>query len=222
MAKKAGPLKSPATPAKAKKVLDALEKAHPNARIFLNYENPFQLLIATILAAQCTDDRVNQVAPRLFERYPAAADIANAKPADIEEIIRSTGTFRQKTQSILACCQALVRDHGGEVPADVDELTKIRGVGRKTANIVLGAAFGQQAIAVDTHVFRVAHRIGLADSRYPDKVEQQLCSVIPRERWTATTLVLGTHGRRICAARKPDCANCPVSRMCDFSKAASA
>jgi len=216
-------VKAVATPARARKILDVLEKTHPDARIFLNFENPFQLLVVTILAAQCTDEKVNQVAPGLFERYPDPARLAAATSEEVEAIIRPLGTFRRKAQSVQACARAIVEEHGGRVPADVDELTKIRGIGRKTANLVLGAAFGGKAIAVDTHVFRVTNRLGLADSRYPDKVEQQLCRIIPEERRTRATLVLGTHGRRICTARKPACDGCPVSKLCDFySEARSA
>ncbi len=193
-----------------------LERTHPDARIYLNFESPLQLLVVTILAAQCTDEKVNEIAPVLFKRYPTAAALAAAGQSTIEDIIRPTGFFRQKARSIRGCCRTIVQQHGGEVPADLDKLTKIGGVGRKTANIVLGNAFGQQAIAVDTHVHRVANRIGLAAGRYPDKVEGQLCAVIPRERWTRSTQLLGTHGRRICTARKPDCHNCPVNRLCDF------
>ena len=202
--------------ARARKILDALERAHPDARIYLDYKTPLQLLIATILAAQCTDERVNQVTPRLFAHYPTAADLAAAKPADLEEIIRPTGFFRQKARSVQACCRALTQEHGGEVPADREALTRIRGVGRKTANVVLAGAFGRQAIAVDTHVKRVATRLGLARARLPDKIEQELCAIIPQERWSRAALLLGTHGRRICAARRPDHAECPVRELCDF------
>lgn len=216
MAAKRKSVKPATTPKKARRVLDVLERTHPDARIYLNFESPLQLLVVTILAAQCTDEKVNEIAPVLFKRYPTAAALAAAGQSTIEDIIRPTGFFRQKARSIRGCCRTIVQQHGGEVPADLDKLTKIGGVGRKTANIVLGNAFGQQAIAVDTHVHRVANRIGLAAGRYPDKVEGQLCAVIPRERWTRSTQLLGTHGRRICTARKPDCHNCPVNRLCDF------
>jgi endonuclease-3 len=206
----------PGSPAKAGRILDILEKTHSDARIMLNYENPFQLIIVTILAAQCTDEKVNEVAPNLFAEYPEPADVADAPVKDIEAVIRPLGTFRQKTRSIRECSRAIVEDYDGKVPDDVDQLTKIRGVGRKTANIVVAAAFGGQAIAVDTHVFRVTKRLGLADSRYPDKVERQLCAIIPRERWSRATLLFGAHGRRICTARKPDHEGCPVKKLCDF------
>ncbi len=216
MAAKRKRVKPATTPQKARRILDVLERTHPDARIYLNFESPLQLLVATILAAQCTDEKVNEIAPVLFKRYPTAAALAAAGQSTIEDIIHPTGFFRQKARSIRGCCRTIVEQHGGEVPADLDKLTKIGGVGRKTANIVLGNAFGQQAIAVDTHVHRVANRIGLAAARYPDKVEGQLCAVIPRQRWTRATQLLGTHGRRICTARKPDCDNCPVNRLCDF------
>lgn len=215
MAAKKGPAGT-AGRAKARKVLDALEKTHPDARVYLNFETPLQLLIATILAAQCTDERVNEVTPMLFERYPVAADLAAASPAALRKLIRPTGFFRQKAESIRACARAIAEEHGGEVPADLDALTGIQGVGRKTANVVLANAFGQQAIAVDTHVGRVATRLGLATGKVPDKIEKQLCEVIPRSRWTRATQLLGTHGRRICGSRKPDHENCPVSALCDF------
>jgi endonuclease-3 len=204
------------SPRRANQVLDALEKAHPDARIQLNFENPLQLLVATILAAQCTDERVNEVTPQLFKRYPTARDLAEAKTADVEELVRSTGFFRQKTRSVQACCKALAEEHGGEVPADMEALTRLQGVGRKTASIVLAEAFGQQAIAVDTHVKRVSTRLGLAHASQPDKIEQELCAVIPHERWSRAALLLGTHGRRICTARKPDHERCPVKGLCDF------
>ena len=222
MARKKGPPRpSPAgtdrpLKARARKVLDALGKAHPDARVYLDYSTPLQLLVATILAAQCTDERVNQVTPRLFARYRTAADLAEAKPADLEEIVRPTGFFRQKARSVQACCRALTQEHGGEVPADCEALTGIRGVGRKTANVVLAGAFGRQAIAVDTHVKRVATRLGLTGASLPDKIERALCAIIPQERWSRASLLLGTHGRRACAARRPDHAGCPVRELCDF------
>jgi endonuclease-3 len=201
---------------RARKILGILEKAHRDARIYLNARSPWQLLIATILAAQCTDERVNEVTPLFFARYPDAAHLAGARSADVEGMIRSTGFFRQKARTVIECSQVLTECHGGDVPADVDALTSIGGVGRKTANVVLSNAFGQPAIAVDTHVQRVAGRLGMATAKDPDKIERQLCGLIPRELWTRATHVLGTHGRRICIAKKPDCEHCPVSRLCDY------
>ncbi len=200
-------------------IIRLLRKHYPQARTALEFRDPLGILVATILAAQCTDERVNEVTPRLFRRFPTARDLADAESADVEEIVRPTGFFRQKTRSVQACCRALVEEHGGEVPADLDALTRLHGVGRKTANVVLAEAFGQQAIAVDTHVKRVATRLGLARASQPDKIEQELCAVIPRERWSRAALLLGTHGRRICAARKPNHEGCPVNALCDFYNA---
>lgn len=205
-----------ATRTRARRILDILEKTHPDARIYLNFETPLQLLIATILAAQCTDEKVNEVAPRLFERYPTAADIAKAEPEDIQKIIRPTGTFRRKTKSVQEACRAIIEEHGGKVPADLDTLTQIRGVGRKTASVLVANAFGQQAIAVDTHVHRVSRRLGIVRGKTQQRIEKELRAAIPQERWTRATHLLGTHGRRICGAKKPDCDNCPVRRLCDF------
>jgi len=207
--------------ARARKVLRLLEKAHPDARIYLDFDGPFQLLVATILSAQCTDERVNQVTPALFARYPGPAEMAAAEPQELEALIRSTGFFRQKARSLLACCRALVELHGGRVPAGVEALTALPGVGRKTANVVLANAFGRQAIAVDTHVGRVARRIGLASGKDPDGVEAELCQALPRRRWTRATHLLGTHGRRICAARRPRCEDCPVGLLCDYYAASA-
>jgi len=208
------------SPARAERILDILEETHPDARIYLEFDGPFQLLIATILAAQCTDERVNTVTPELFARYPTPAAMAGADPAELREAIRPTGFFRRKTESILACCKSLVEEHGGEVPADMEALTRMAGVGRKTASVVLLGAFGRPAVAVDTHVGRVARRLGLAKGPAPDKIEARLCELIRPERRARATLLLGTHGRRICPARKPDCANCPLCRLCDYGRAA--
>jgi len=204
---------------RALRILDALEAAHPDARIYLDYESPLQLLVATMLAAQCTDARVNEVTPRLFARYATASALAEADTAELEELIRPTGFFRQKARSVQACCRALVEEHGGGVPDDMDALTRLQGVGRKTASIVLAQAFGHDAIAVDTHVKRVSDRLGLARGSDPDKIERELAAAIPRTRWSRATLLLGTHGRRICTARKPDHAGCPVKWLCDFYQA---
>ncbi len=201
---------------KAAEILDGLEGAHPDARIYLDYETPLELLVATILAAQCTDERVNQVTPELFERWPTAQDLAEADREELQEVIRSTGFFRRKAESVQKCCRAIVEQHGGEVPQDLDALTNVPGVGGKTANVVLSNAFDRQAIAVDTHVKRVSRRLGLAEGKTADKIEKELCELIPEERWTRATHLMGTHGRRICTARKPDCANCPVNELCDY------
>ncbi len=183
-----------ATPQAARRILDILEKAHPEARCALSYRNAFELAVATILSAQCTDERVNGVTPRLFERYPDAPSLAKAPLADVEEIIRSTGFFRAKARSIT-----------GFLP----------GVGRKTANVVLGHAYDvNEGIAVDTHVLRVANRLGLAQGDDPLKVEQQLMTLIPRERWTRTTDLVIFHGRKVCDARRPACGACPLFAHC--------
>ena len=203
------------TPALAVKILDILEKTHPEARCALDYRNPFELSVATILSAQCTDERVNMVTPVLFARFPSASVLAEAAPAEVETIIRSTGFFRAKTRSIIGFAQGLVRDHGGELPRSVDVMRKLPGVGRKTANVVLGHAFGiNEGIAVDTHVLRVTNRLGLAKGDDPLKVEAQLMALVPRERWTRTTDLLIFHGRKICDARRPLCGECPLFALC--------
>ena len=205
------------TPARAAKVLDVLEATHPDATCALQHRNPFELLVATILSAQCTDERVNLVTPDLFPRYPNAAALAQARPADLEAIIRSTGFFRSKTRSLIGCARGLVERHGGEVPPDFHALVKLPGVGRKTASVVLGHSYGiAEGIAVDTHVLRVSNRIGLARAEDPAEVERQLMGKIPRERWVRTTDLLIFHGRRICDARKPACGRCPAFRLCGW------
>jgi len=202
--------------ARAKKIIARLEKAYPDAGIALRFSNPLELLVATILAAQCTDERVNQVTEGLFRKYRTARDYARAAPATFEGEIRSTGFYKAKTRSILGMARALEERHGEQVPRTLEELVKLPGVGRKTANVVLGNAYGQQAIAVDTHVFRVSQRLGLGASDDPDKLEAQLSEVIPRTHWTAFTHLLTTHGRRTCTARAPKCPRCPVRALCPW------
>jgi endonuclease III len=202
------------TPETAARVLDVLQKTYPDARVTLNFKTPLQLLIATILAAQCTDERVNLVTKDLFKKYRTAADFAKADPATFEQEIRPTGFFRNKTKSVIRCCQDIVDKFKGEVPRTLEELTSLAGVGRKTANIVLGNAFGRQAIAVDTHVKRVTHRLGWATSEDPDKIEFELMEVIPRDRWTQSCHQLIFHGRTICVAKNPRCNACPVTKLC--------
>lgn len=209
-----------ATPRQAAEILDILSQTHPDARIYLDFDGPFQLLIATILSAQCTDERVNSITPELFERYPGPADFVAADAAEIEELVRPTGFFRQKTAGIVECCRCLVEEHGGEVPDDLDALTAMKGVGRKTANVVLLGAFGRQTIPVDTHVKRVSTRLGLTAGAATDKIEAQLCDLIPERRRARAALVLGTHGRRVCTARLADCGNCPINRLCAFYRGA--
>jgi endonuclease-3 len=198
----------------AARVLDILKKEHPEARVTLDFQDPLQLLVATILAAQCTDERVNLVTGSLFKKYRRAADFAKADPTDLEEEIRSTGFFRQKARNIIACCREIDRKFGGEVPRTLEDLTSLAGVGRKTANIILGNAFGKQAIAVDTHVKRVTHRLGWAQSDDPDRIEFELMKVIPEECWTMACHSLVFHGRKICMAKKPKCSSCPVAKLC--------
>ncbi|KPK86680.1 MAG: endonuclease III [Deltaproteobacteria bacterium SM23_61] len=198
----------------AAKVLDILQKEYPEARVTLDFKDPLQLLIATILAAQCTDERVNQVTRDLFKKYRKAEDYAKADLKTLEEQIRPTGFFRNKAKSIIGCCQDLVRKFKGQVPQTLEELISLPGVGRKTANIILGNAFGQQAVAVDTHVKRVTHRLGWAKSDDPDKIEFELMEVIPQSRWTLGCHQLVFHGRNVCMAKKPKCSLCPVAKLC--------
>ena len=200
---------------RAAQILDILEKTYPEADTELRHRNAFELVVATILSAQCTDERVNQVTPALFQRYPTAAAMAKARPAQIEAMIRSTGFFRAKTKSILGCARALVADHGGEVPRTMAEMVKLPGVGRKTSSVVLGHAYRlAEGIAVDTHVLRVANRLGIARGDDPIELERQLMKLIPPERWIETTDLLIFHGRRVCQARRPACGACPVFALC--------
>jgi endonuclease-3 len=205
------------TPEHARRVLDALEEAHPEARCALSYRNAFELSVATVLSAQCTDERVNMVTPRLFARYPDAATLAAAETADVEEIIRSTGFFRAKTRSLLGLARGLMERHGGEVPREMGAMVKLPGIGRKTANVVLGHAYDiNEGIAVDTHVLRVGARIGLVRASAPLKVEAELMKIVPRERWTRTTDLIIFHGRKVCDARRPACGVCPIFTLCGW------
>ena len=200
---------------RANKILDILEQAHPEATCALHYRNPYELVMATILSAQCTDERVNMVTPTLFARYPTPKALAGARPEDVEEIIRSTGFYRAKTKSLLGNARALVADHGGEVPRSMEAMVKLPGVGRKTASVVLGHVYDiAEGIAVDTHVLRVSNRLGIARGDDPIEVERQLMAIIPRERWTRTTDLIIFHGRKICDARRPLCGQCPVFALC--------
>ena len=198
-----------------------LAKQHPNADIELKYTNAFELLVATILSAQSSDERVNQVTPALFKRYPDARALARATPRELERLIRPTGFFRAKARTLIAMAQALVAKHGGEVPKTMEELVELPGVGRKTANVVLGHALGVPGLPVDRHVLRVANRIGIADSDKPEVVEQQLGAALPPARWTRTSDTLILHGRRICKPN-PLCDRCSVSKDCDYFKNAVA
>ena len=201
---------------RATKLVTTLKKAYPDAKIALDFETPLELLIATILAAQCTDERVNMVTPALFRRYRSAGEWARVPAGTLEREIRSTGFFRAKTRSILGMARALVERHGGEVPRSREALVALPGVGLKTANVVLGNASGEQAVEVDTHVFRVSQRLGLARSDDPDRIHDQLVQVLPAKELTLATHLMTTHGRRTCKARGPLCPACPVKALCPW------
>jgi endonuclease-3 len=198
-------------------ILSLLDEHYPEARCSLGYESPLQLLVATILSAQCTDERVNQVTPGLFKKYPSAKSFAEASLEELEKDIRSTGFFRNKAKNIQTCCRILDAEHGGRVPADLDILVNLPGIGRKTANVVLGDAFHIPGIVVDTHVARVSQRLGLTAHKDPVKIEQDLMSLIPRERWTDFCHQLIQHGRKICQARKPKTSICPLNPHCQYA-----
>ena len=202
--------------ARARKILALLERAYPDAKIALDFQTPFQLLVATILSAQCTDERVNMVTPALFRKYPTARELARARPPSLEKEIRSTGFFRAKTRSLLGMAKALVERHGGEVPREREALVELPGVGLKTANVVIGNAFGGEALTVDTHVFRVSQRLGLARADDPDELHDQLVAILPTDSLTHASHLMITHGRRTCVARKPLCPACPVRALCSW------
>ncbi|MBI4590967.1 MAG: endonuclease III [Candidatus Rokubacteria bacterium] len=201
---------------RARKLIRILEREYPDAKIALDFSTPLELLVATILAAQCTDERVNQVTKALFTTCRSAKDYAQADPATLEREIRSTGFYKAKARAVIGMAKELVLKHGGQVPQTLLELVALPGVGRKTANVVLGNAYGQPAIAVDTHVFRVSQRLGLAKSEDPEEVHDRLCQAIPRVKWTPFSHLLTTHGRRACKARKPTCPACPVRALCPW------
>src|SRR5436190_207941 len=203
------------TPGDTRRIMDALEGQHPGADTELHYRTPFELLVATILSAQSTDARVNLVTPALFKRYSTAKHFARATTKALEPQIHSTGFFRAKSKALLGMAKALVEKHGGEVPADMDALVELPGVGRKTANVVLGHALGVPGLPVDRHVLRVSNRIGIAKSDDPIVVEEQLCGVMPKERWTRTSDTLILHGRRVCKP-KPLCDQCAVRDDCEY------
>jgi endonuclease-3 len=199
-----------------REILDRLEKEYGGLMLALNFKDPVQLLVATILSAQCTDERVNAVTPGLFKKYPTAKSFANADLSGLEEDIRPTGFFHNKAKAIIDFSKQIVGSFGGKVPDRLEDLVTLPGVGRKTANVVLANAFGQQTIAVDTHVFRVSHRLGLAFASDPDKVEQELSAIIPRQEWSEATLALTWHGRKTCTAKKPACLVCVVYDYCPW------
>ncbi|MEO6193917.1 MAG: endonuclease III [Thermoanaerobaculia bacterium] len=200
---------------RAAEILARLRQAYPEVRLALDFQSPLQLVMATVLAAQCTDERVNQVTPLLFRRYPTARDYAAADILELEEMVRTTGFFRNKARALKNLGTALAAEHGGEVPASLELLVALPGVGRKTANVVLGNAFGlNEGVAVDTHVQRLSRRLFLTEETDPEKIERDLMPVLPREEWTRFALLLQDHGRKICKARKPECALCPVADLC--------
>jgi len=204
---------------RVKQLIRTWPKIYPNAHCELNFRNPLELLVATILSAQCTDKRVNMVTPELFKKYRTAKDYANAPQAELKNAIRSTGFYRNKTKSIRAAMRAIAEEHGGKVPNAMEKLRALPGVGRKTANVVLGNAFGKnEGIVVDTHVARLSHRLGLTKQKDPEKIERDLMKLIPREYWTDWSHWLIWHGRRRCFARKPDCSQCEVFQLCPSGK----
>lgn len=209
-----GAVRALASTARAARVLAALRRARPRANVELDGHTPLELLIATILSAQCTDQRVNRVTPALFNRYRVAEDYADATPAELEALIRPTGFFKTKAKNLRACGRALVQRFGGRVPQTLEELVALPGVGRKTANVILGNCFGQPAVVVDTHVKRVAGRLGLSQSADPERIERDLQRLIPRRLWTEGSQGLLIHGRYVCLARKPTCETCPVYADC--------
>jgi endonuclease-3 len=199
---------------RVRSILNVLAKLYPDAHCALNHDNPLQLLVATILSAQCTDVRVNLVTPALFASYPDAAAFAEADIGALEKAIQSTGFFRNKARNIKACCRILVDQHGGQVPATMEELVPLPGVGRKTANVILGNAFAIPGITVDTHVGRLSRRLGLTVVEDPVKVERDLMALVPKKDWTIFSHRLIFHGRQICFARKPNCTECALAKVC--------
>ena len=197
------------------KVLDLLEKHYGPTKCYLTHENAWQLLIATILSAQCTDERVNMVTKELFKKYTSVKDFAEADQAELEQDIRSTGFFRNKAANIIGCCQMLLSEYGGEVPSDIDKLIKLPGVGRKTANVVRGNIYGIPSIVVDTHVRRVSNLLGFTDSQDPVKIEFELMELLPEKNWIAYNTQIIAHGRKICIARRPKCEICFLAGLCD-------
>jgi endonuclease-3 len=214
---------SPApTPARTKRIVRGLKKLYPAVDTELAHKSALELLVATILSAQCTDQRVNMVTPALFAKYKTAADFAAAKPAELEALIHSTGFFRNKAKAIIGLGRALLQSHGGKVPADMDDLVKLPGVGRKTANVLISTWFRRPAIPVDTHVQRVAFRLGLTEETDPVKIEMALQKILPEEDWSFVATALIFHGRRVCFARNPQCATCALRADCAYFSALAA
>ena len=209
------PARSPIAPERVAAILKALDEAYPEAECALTHRSPWELLVATILSAQCTDVRVNMVTPELFRRFPTPEAMADASLEQIEEIIRTTGFYRNKAKSIQGAARKIIADFGGEVPQTLAELITIPGAARKTANVVLGVSFGKaEGVVVDTHVFRIARRLQLAKAETPEKVEQELMQVLPRSRWISFSHQIIHHGRQVCEARKPKCERCNLEQLC--------
>ena len=201
---------------KAKEISAILYNTYPEATCSLDYKEPLQLVISTILAAQCTDLRVNIVTKDLFKKYTSVYDYANANPEELEQAIKSTGFYRNKAKNIIGCCKKLIKDFGGKVPNNMEDLLSLPGVGRKTANVVLGNIFGVPGVIVDTHCKRLSNRMGFTDKEDPEKIEYDLMAILPEKDWTTFSNCLVYHGRAICDARKPKCGQCPVAQYCDF------
>jgi endonuclease-3 len=199
---------------RAGRIVRTLARLYPDAHCALHYSNPLQLLIATILSAQCTDERVNRITPALFARYPDAHSFATADRAELEKLIKPTGFFRNKAKNIIACCTQLMELHGGEVPRTMEELVPLPGIGRKTANVILGNSFGVPGIPVDTHVGRLSQRMGLSVHSDPVKIERDLMELVPRKEWTMFGHRMIFHGRQVCHARKPLCGTCALAKIC--------
>jgi len=201
---------------------ERLDLEYPDAKCALNYDTPEQLLFATILSAQCTDVRVNMTTPALFKKYPCSREMAKAKPAQVEKLIKSINFFRNKTKSLIGAAKMIQGDFGGKLPLEIDEMIKLPGVGRKTANVVLGDAFNQQhGVVVDTHVRRLSNLVGLTEEEDPVKIEIDLMKIVPKEKWTKFSHWLILHGRSICIARRPKCGECVIRDYCDFGRKSS-
>lgn len=201
---------------KVNEILDILKSTHPDARAELNYTNPYELLVAVILSAQCTDKRVNQVTPVLFSKYPTVYELSQADIVDVESIIKSCGFYHNKARAIVSASKKIVSDYDGKVPETREQLMSLDGVGRKTANVVYAVAFGGDAIAVDTHVYRVSRRLGLSDGDTPGKVEKDLCATLPQSEWSHAHHLLIFHGRYICKAQRPLCEQCRLNGICQY------
>jgi endonuclease-3 len=197
-------------------ILEKLNRLYPNPKTLLKFRNPFELLVATMLSAQTTDKQVNRITDKLFKKYKTPEDFANLTPEQLEEDIKSCGLYKNKSKNIIAMSKILIEKYGGRVPDNLEELTTLPGIGRKTANVVLSNAFGKPALAVDTHVFRVSNRLGLADAKDVNKTEQQLCEAIPKPLWSKAHHWLIHHGRNVCSARNPKCAECPLNNRCKY------